>query len=112
MEISWYIPRTIAFTNLRGDATNPQYRKQLDFLCEISSIHVVLLSEATLKEDATRQDTIELLKQLSQAPGGVILVQTESRKGFKDRIAQHFDSANFKSKFNTIRYDTSSTVHH
>ena len=116
VEISWYLPgdklydRTIAFTNLRGDATNPQYRKQLDFLCEISSIHIVLLSEATLEEDATRQDTIELLKQLSQAPGGVILVQTESRKGFKARIAQRLDSANFKSKFNTIRYDTSSTV--
>ena len=116
VEISWYLPgdefydQAIAFTNLRGDASDLLYKKQLKFLCEISYVHVVLFSEATLKEDGRQQDVIELINELSQAPGGVILVQTESLNGFHDRIAQHFDYDDFKMKINTIDYNTSSTI--
>ena len=93
VEISWYLPgdnlfnRAIAFTNLRGDAINSSFKKQIAFLCEISTMHVALVSDAIL-EDAPRQDAIELLKLLSEAPGGVILVKTKSQKGLKDKIAR------------------------
>ena len=114
VEVSWYLPgdklfnRAIAFTNLRGDAINACLRKQIDFLSEICSMHVILLSDITLQEDALRSDTIELLKCLSQAPGGVILVQTDSRKGYKEQIAQHLGTEGIN--YSIVRHDTSSTV--
>ena len=116
VEISWYLPgddlfdKAIAFTNLRGDASILRHKKQVNLLCELSTMHVVLITDAVLQEDAPRHDAIELLKRLSFAPGGVVLVHTESQKGFKDRISQHFDSETIKSKFSIIRYDTSSTT--
>ena len=115
LEISWYLPgddlfdRAIAFTNLRGDAIDRSHKKQIDFLCEISTMHVVFINDGTLKEDSPRHDAIQLLNRLSRAPGGVVLVQTTQEK-VKDLIAQCFDSDHIKKHFKNIKYHTSSTV--
>ena len=109
VEISWYLPgnglyqKAIAFTNLRGDACNPDIQKQVKFLCDISSLHVVFLSKAMMQEDATKASTVALLKQLAEAPGGMILAQTESCRGFKEQIAEHFEPDYFKKKIVIIK---------
>ena len=105
VEISWYLPgntlfpKAIAFTNLRGDASNPAIEKQVHFLCDISTVHIVFLSKAMLQEDATKASTIAF----SQAPGGVILAQTEPCKGFREQVAEHFDEHEFKNKFSIVK---------
>ena len=88
VEISWYVPgndwlyqQPIAFTNLRGDANNPNLDKQVDFLCNISTVHVILLSNDVLQDDV-RESTTKRLKILSRAPGGVIVLKT--KKGLLD----------------------------
>ena len=88
VEISWYVPgndwlyqQPIAFTNLRGDANNPNLDKQVDFLCNISTVHVILLSNDVLQDDV-RESTTKRLETLSRAPGGVIVLKT--KKGLLD----------------------------
>ena len=114
VEISWYLPgdglfpKAIAFTNLRGNASHAKLQKQVQFLCDISTLHVVFLSDCMF-EDATRTFTIDLLKKLSQAPGGVILAQTKTCKGFRELVSQYFKADYFKKKFSIVNHHKSIT---
>ena len=116
VEMSWYLPgdglypKPIAFTNLRGDATDPELQKQVDFLCNVSTLHVVLLSHNVLEEDATKDSATKLLKRLSQAPGGLILVETKSKRGFKSQISECIGEHLFKSTVTFIKKERSTTV--
>ena len=111
VEISWYLPgnglfpNPIAFTNLRGDPTESDYQKQIDFLCEIATIHVVLVSDELLKVgNRRRHRVIDLLKRFSSAPGGVIMVPTtEHKKEVKKAFGEN-------SKISIIQFESSSTV--
>ncbi|CAI8016118.1 Interferon-induced very large GTPase 1 [Geodia barretti] len=92
VEISWYVPgdglypKPIAFTNLRGDACDPMLQKQVNFLCSVSTVHVLLLSHDVLEGDTTKDSVVTLLQRLSQAPGGLIILQTETHIRFKGKI--------------------------
>ena len=113
VEISWYLPgdglysTPIAFTNLRGSASEPFAQKQINFLCDIATVHVVMLSGDTFHEDATRRDTIELLKRLSQAPGGLLILQTKEDKIYRDKIKTWF---NDEKKIVLLKYEDNATV--
>ena len=114
VEISWYLPgdgfypKPIAFTNLRGDACDPELQKQVNFLCDVSAVHVLMLSHDAL-EDATRDSAITLLQKLSQAPGGLIVLQTKAKKGFKGQILECIGEDLFKLKVNVIKKDKNTT---
>ena len=116
VEVSWYFPgdklytKPIAFTNLRGDASDPDLHKQVDFLCRAASMHVVLLSKEVIEEDAPKHSVIQMLQKLTQAPGGVIMVQTKSRRGFKNEVSKCLDERLFKEKVTIVKYDKSMTV--
>ena len=81
VELSWYLPsksdkvfpKVVSFTNLHGDARD--YSKQVQFLSEVSVMHFVFLNEGDFDDNA-----VEVLKSLSQAPGGVVILQTEQAK--------------------------------
>ena len=116
VEVTWYLPgnglfpRPIAFTNLRGDACDPDLQKQIEFLCSISSVSVVLLTTNVLQEDANRDSTKALLKKLSQAPGGFIILQSDVKKGFKSQISECIGETDFKAKCTVVNCDKSVTV--
>ena len=117
VEISWYLPgnglcpEPIAFTNLRGDGTESSYQKQIDFLCEYASTHVVMVSEDMLKESGKRQDrAIELLKRFSNAPDGVIILQSTEWKDFRKEIKKYFSEEQYKSKVSVVKYDSNQTT--
>ena len=112
VEVSWYLPgnglfsKPIAFTNLRGDACNPDLQKQVKFLSSISTVVVVLLSV----EDAYRDSAITLLKTFLHAPGGLIILQSKTRKGFKTQISEYIGEDVFKSTCTVVNCDKSATV--
>ena len=117
VELTWYLPgnglfsQPIAFTNLRGDACDPDLQKQVNVLCSISTVSVVLLANNMLDEDASRGSTINLLKQLSQAPEGLIILQSKKdKKGFKSQISECIGETLFKTKCTLVNCDKSSTV--
>ena len=116
VEVSWYLPgdklytKPIAFTNLRGDACDPDLHKQVDFLCRAATMHVVLLSKEVFEEDASKHAVIEMLQKLTHAPGGLIVVQTKSQKGFKNEVSKCLDERLFKEKVAIVKYDKSMTV--
>ena len=103
VEICWHFPSekfvsdAIAFVNLRGDAFNSCLQKQIMFLCQVCTLHVVLLNDSMLKEDANREYTIRLLKKLSCAEQGVLILQT----GSKWKVSEYFNQDH--SKFSVIR---------
>ena len=78
VEVSWYLPSNtdnvfpdaICFANLHGDAR--EHTKQVKFLSEVSIMHFILLNE-----DGFDDNAVEILKCLSRAPGGVVILQTE-----------------------------------
>ena len=116
VEVSWYLPgdklytKPIAFTNLRGDACDPDLHKQVDFLCSAATMHVVLLSKEVIEEGASKHAVIQMLQKLTQAPGGVIVVQTKSQKGFKNEISKCLDERLFKEKVTVLKFNKSMTV--
>ena len=77
VEVSWYLPsknekifpNAITFANLHGDAC--YFAKQTKLLCEVSSMSFILLNETGMTADG-----LKLLKGLSRAPGGVVILQT------------------------------------
>ena len=116
VEISWYLPgdqlfpMPIAFINFRGDATDPNYEKQLDFLCKFSAINVILFSSDIL-EDITREGAIALLKKLSTAKGMTILLQTKKEtKEFKKTIFVALGESNFESKFKILKHENNRPI--
>ena len=115
VEISWYLPGNglyplpIAFINLRGDASDPKFEKQLDFLCKISAINVLLFSSDIL-EDGTRKGATALLKKLSTAQGMTILLQTKKEtKEFKKTVSVTIGESRFQSKFNILKHERNRT---
>ena len=90
-------PKPIAFINLRGDASEPQLQKQVNFICQLSAVNVVLLSSDILKEDATREGEINILKKLSAAEGEMIILQTNNdMRDFKEKISEALMEPNLK----------------
>ena len=102
VDISWYLPgnglfeNPVAFMNLHGDAGDVQLQKQFNFICDIATVHVILLSTNLLQEDATRQHTLCLLRELSRAPQGLICIYNDI--SLKRDIEQCLDAGTLESK--------------
>ena len=103
VEVCWYLPagrkddpfpKFITFTNLRGDAR--KHRKQTKFLGQVSFMNFVILSATDLNDKAG----IELLKQLAQAPGGLVLMfHTRVKKAQEVELSesiQHYHKIKIK----------------
>ena len=107
VDMSWYLPgnglfeNPVGFMNLHGNAGDVQLQKQFNFISDIATVHVILLSETLLQEDATRQHTLCLLSKLSKAPQGFIVIH--KNKSSKKDIKECFDDETLKSKFCFIR---------
>lgn len=94
VEISWYLPSkndsvfpdATAFVNLHGDAN--VYVKQTQFLSEICCMHFVLLNEDDKEVNGINEKTKQLLKLLSRAPGGVVILQTKCSEGFQKKLME------------------------
>lgn len=71
-DASTFYSDIIIFSNLRGDAR--KHVKQTNFLQKISYMSFLLLSESELNDEA-----IKLIQQLSQSPGGVVLMFSDVR---------------------------------
>ena len=107
VEVAWCVqntdsssvPTVIAYVNLHGDGSNPDYGKQFGFLCHICSVHVVLLDN-TMLEDAKREDTISVLKRLSKNNAHMIIVQ----EGFHEQIAKELKDYDY------VRYDRGAKI--
>ena len=77
IDMCWYLPGTtanafpdaITFINLHGDAR--EHPQQMHFLCQISSMCFVLLTEENLELDDTIADS---LMQLSSCAGGITVL--------------------------------------
>ena len=84
VEVCWYLPcstnslfpQVITFANVRGDAQDLQ--KQRDFLRTISFMNFVFINEEDLTDVA-----IEILCDLSKAPGGLVLLCAKTRNDGK-----------------------------
>ena len=83
VELCWYLPagkeadsfnEAIAFTNLRGDAR--KHRIQFQFLRQVSHLNFILLTQDDLDEES-----IEILEQLCQAPGVLVLMFPDAQDG-------------------------------
>ena len=91
VEVSWYLPskidrrlpNAITFANLHGNAS--EYTKQVQFLSKVSCMHFIFLNEGDLDDY-----TLQILKQLSEAPGGIVVLQThgQSSSGLKQKLKQ------------------------
>ena len=75
-------------------------------VCDIATIHILLLSYSTLQEDATRNTTVKLLQRLSQAPGGIIVIQTKVDKHFKNSLKTVLSQISLKQKFHSLHLKT------
>ena len=93
VELSWRlqslhsgsVPTLIAYANFHGDICDTDCKRQINFLCKISSVYVVLI-ENTMLEDANLECTVEVLKNLSGANRKVILVPSEDQEGIKNQL--------------------------
>ena len=91
VEMCWYLPAgkqddvfpdVVTFLNLRGDAKD--YPQQTAFLCEMSFMSFILLSEKNLDEKG-----ISFLNNLSLMPGGLVLLfDSMEGKQPKEKIKQ------------------------
>ena len=103
VDVSWYLPSNndnlfpdaISFANLHGDAG--EHSKQVQFLSEVSRMHFVFLKENDLNDA-----TLEMLKNLSQAPGGIAILQFEhsaSNKSLREKLKVKIP----KDKFSIVK---------
>ena len=112
VEVSWYLPskneeffsNAITFVNLHGDAR--ELTKQTDFLCKACSMHFVLLNDDVMVKDGLDHNTLCLLNDLSQAVGGVVVLETHSKsksssKAFKKALRENVTRN--KKKLDIIR---------
>ncbi|XP_060106640.1 interferon-induced very large GTPase 1-like [Heteronotia binoei] len=90
VEIAWYCPggkendmfdTCIAFTNLHGDAK--EHKQQVDFLQEIASVTVILLSERDLNGDSQT-----FLKELLKSPKPFIFLCADKEQIGTNRHAK------------------------
>ena len=103
VEVSWCLPSksdslfrdAVTFTNLHGDAR--EHFKQVQFLNKVSFMHFVLIKEVDLTER-----TVELLQQLSEAPGGVVILQTEPSASNNNLQKKLEETSISKGKFSVI----------
>ena len=94
----------IAFANLHGDASDPELQKQVKFLRRVSLINVILLSNGALEEDCTREPSTHVLRNLLEAPGGMIVL------GVKGLNTQLKECIGETSKCILVKYDLSSFI--
>ena len=101
VEVCWYLslesvgfPTAIAFVNLHGDGCDTDCEKQIKFLCEICTMHIVLLDEDVF-EDAKRECTLELLQSVSNSKLGVPVIILH--KDNSEQIEIHLKE--FKSEY-------------
>ena len=110
VEMSWYLPgdglfpMPIAFANLHGDARDPELQKQVAFLRRLSFINVILLSSGALEEDCTREPSTNVLRNLLEAPGGMIVLQGKGVKGLKTQLKECIGET---SKCILVKYESS-----
>ena len=96
VEVGWYLPSkndnrfpdAVTFLNLRGNAS--EHPKQIRFLSEVCCMHFVLL-----KEDDMTEGTLSVLKQLSNASGGIVVIQTQSSSKLKPWLKQSISAEKF-----------------
>ena len=81
IDIAWHLPSTgysfgdaVTFLNLHGDARN--FSTQIKFLSEVCFMHFVLVNVEHLDEIG-----FEVIRVLSKAPGGVVLLQDGKMTG-------------------------------
>ena len=91
------LPTAVAFVNLHGNGCDADCKKQIDFLCKICTMHVVLL-EDTMLEDAKKESTITLLQQLSQFKIGVPVIVLTTNKS-EEQLEGHVQ------RLSLIRYE-------
>ena len=91
-------PNAVGFVNLHGDAFSSDLKEQINVVCNVCTMHVVLLRDSMLEEGTTKQYTIELLNKLSLAKGGVIILQNKS----KENLTTYFDPQHLKNQFTVI----------
>ena len=98
VEVSWYFssekfPTTVAFVNLHGDGCETDCKRQIDFLCNICTMHVVLLEDSML-EDAQKEITVRLLQQLSDSKTGLPLIVLTTNKS-EQKLEAHVPGQSF-----------------
>ena len=116
VEVNWYLPsnspndlfpNACAFVNLRGDASHLCLEKQINFLCGVCTMHVVLLEESALDNDALKEPITNLFKKLLQSKGEIITLQKEPKK----KISEYVNISDVESPPSTIQLkDTMNTV--
>ena len=88
VELSCYYPSkkdsvfkdAVIFTNLHGNASH--YPKQVAFIKPISFISCILIQ----KKNLGKKMHIDVIKELTNCPGGVIIIITDSASYSKDRL--------------------------
>ena len=104
VEVSWCLPSksdslfrdAVTFTNLHGDAH--EHFKQVQFLNKVGFMNFVLIKEVDLTGK-----TVELLQQLSEAPGGVMILQTDQSPSASNKSLQKkLETSIRKGKFSVI----------
>ena len=93
VDLCWYLPagkdderlpEPVAFTNLRGDAQN--HMLQFSFLQQVSFMTFVLLTKHDLKED----NKVLMLEELSETPGGLVLLFSDLTKDDELQVNSEF----------------------
>ena len=99
VELSCYYPSdteifkdVIIFTNLRGDAINCQYAKQVAFIKKISFVSFVLMKKEYITKEPQAKN---LLQQLASSPGGVVILLTDVESCKKKKIKEVLQCDNF-----------------
>ena len=95
VEVAWYLPSkndnrfpdAVTFLNLRGNAS--KHSKQIQFLSRVSCMHFVLLKEEDMVEG------LSVLEQLSKAPEGIVVLQTQKSSKLRPWLKQSLPEGNF-----------------
>ena len=103
VDISWYLPskgdhtfpNTITFANMHGNACDSKHSKQVKFLGEVSVMHLVFVNANNLNESA-----IKVLKCLSEAPEGMIILQTTAGTLKDELVSKNIN----QEKFQVVRF--------
>ena len=101
VELSCYYPSTntddlnfnevITFTNLRGDAV--KYTKQVTFIRSISFMSFILVSKKSITSG--NEDVKVLLQTLTNCPGGLVILLTDTRSYKQEKIKDFLQCDNF-----------------